>query len=409
MILKTADVHIDRLDFRSASSKRRTASDKKTLGSFEYEERPGYLYVACRALTADVPNLNYDMFPSEELETAYETFKGAYFYLNHDQNPDHARGAVIDAAWHPADEEGNDDENGWVEILIEVDEQRCPKLCELLKSGEINTFSMGCNCESTKCSVCGNVSEFPYEYCEHVQQKGREFQGQLAYEICNGVEFIEESAVYDPADPNAQTIAKSAKRGCMAKNAKKSTKSAKVVGRTTRKSTCSRIAGWESVGGGDLELNDECGEMCAVVFEVDYGEYGWYVSGRDGILDEGTEYSVRDAVDAAERAFVAEGGDKGLIARRKASRRRKVSTDLSVYSDDDYQNRGGGDYLRSGVPDDIQGYDGGAMFSFKDTSEDAAEKWVRRWCERNGIALKGIWSWQDGDYYDDWVAVKIEV
>lgn len=211
MIRKTADVHVDRLDFRSAGGKRRTASGKKRLGSFEYEERPGYLYVACRALTADVPNLNYDMFPSEELETAYETFRGAYFFLNHDQNPDHARGAVIDAVWHPADEEGNDDENGWVEILIEIDEQRCPKLCELLKSGEIDTFSMGCSCKNSTCSCCGNVAEYPYEYCEHVQQKGREFQGRLAYEICNGVEFIEESAVFDPADVNAQTIAKSAK------------------------------------------------------------------------------------------------------------------------------------------------------------------------------------------------------
>ena len=175
----------------------------KKLSSFDYEPRKDgkYLYAAVRACTADVPNLNYDMLPHSELKDCYRTFIGAYNYLNHDnQDPAKARGAVIDAKYHD-----EDPEDRWIECLIEMDEERCPKLCSLVRSGEIDTVSMGCNVESTTCSVCGNVAEYPFQYCEHVQQKGREFGGKLAYEVCNGIDFFELSWVYDPADPTAHT------------------------------------------------------------------------------------------------------------------------------------------------------------------------------------------------------------
>ena len=198
--------------YHAHCSQGRTAATK-TLGSFEYEPRNDghkYLYVAVRACTADVPNLNLDMLPHEELKTAYKTFIGAYVYLNHDNtDPAKARGAIIDAVYH--DEDADD---RWIEILMELDEERCPKLCSLIRSGEIDTVSMGCQVESTTCSICGNVAEEPWEFCEHIQQKGREFEGKLAYEICNGINFFEESFVYDPADPTAtvQALNKEAKK-----------------------------------------------------------------------------------------------------------------------------------------------------------------------------------------------------
>lgn len=186
---------------------------KSRLGSFDYEPRTDhkYLYVAARACTADVPNLNYDMLPSSELKgkEAYRTFVGSYVYLNHDNtDPRKARGAIIDAKYHDEDDEE------WVEILMELDEEKCPKLCSLIRSGEIDTFSMGCNIESSTCSVCGNVAEYPFEYCDHIKRKGVEYDGKLAYEICNGIEFFEESVVYNPADPTAMTqaIGKTASR-----------------------------------------------------------------------------------------------------------------------------------------------------------------------------------------------------
>ena len=180
----------------------RTAG-KKTLGSFDYEPRDDhkYLYVAVRACTADVPNLNYDMLPSSELKgkEAYKTFIGSYVYLNHDNtDPCKARGAIIDAKYH---DEDPDDQ--WVEILEELDEEKCPKLCSLIRSGEIDTVSMGCEVTSTTCSICGNEAEYPFEYCDHIANKGQKFGGKLAYEICNGVDFFECSWVYNPADPTA--------------------------------------------------------------------------------------------------------------------------------------------------------------------------------------------------------------
>lgn len=180
----------------------RTAG-KKTLGSFDYEPRDDhkYLYVAVRACTADVPNLNYDMLPSSELKgkEAYKTFIGSYVYLNHDNtDPLKARGAIIDAKYH---DEDPDDQ--WVEILEELDEEKCPKLCALIRSGEIDTVSMGCEVTSTTCSICGNEAEYPFEYCEHIKSKWQKYAGKLAYEICNGIDFFECSWVYNPADPTA--------------------------------------------------------------------------------------------------------------------------------------------------------------------------------------------------------------
>lgn len=180
----------------------RTAGKK--LSGFDYEPRDGFLYVAVRACTADVPNMNYDMLPSWELgepKNAYKTFIGAYSYLNHDnQDPAKARGAIIDAVYH------DDPDDKWVECLIEMDESRCPKLCSLIRSGEIDTVSMGCSVSDTDCSVCGNKAEYPYQYCEHIQHKGRMYGDTMAYEICNGVEFFELSWVFVPADPTAYSI-----------------------------------------------------------------------------------------------------------------------------------------------------------------------------------------------------------
>lgn len=185
-------------------SRGRTASTER-VGSFEFEGNDDgkYLYVALRACTADVPNLNYDMLPSDELCTAYESFVGCPVYLNHDNtDPAKARGVIIDAKYH---DEDPDDQ--WVEILAELDEERCPKLCSLIKSGDIDTFSMGASVVSTTCSICGNRAEYPYEICNHVAAKGNYYDGKLAFEICEGIEFFEESAVYDPADPTAKTVA----------------------------------------------------------------------------------------------------------------------------------------------------------------------------------------------------------
>ena len=186
----------------SMDSRGRTASRVK-VGSFEYEPAgPDYLYVSLRALSADRPNLNMDMFPSDELREAHKTFVGSCVFLEHDnRDPEKSRGAIIASKFH---EENPDDK--WVEILMELDERRCPKLCSMIRSGEINTFSMGCEVDYSECPICGKTAEQPWQFCEHMRNKGLEYDGKLAYEICHGIEFFEESVVYNPADPTARAI-----------------------------------------------------------------------------------------------------------------------------------------------------------------------------------------------------------
>lgn len=186
----------------SMDSRGRTASRVK-VGSFEYEPAgPDYLYVSLRALSADRPNLNMDMFPSDELREAHKTFVGSCVFLEHDnRDPEKSRGAIIASKFH---EEDPDDK--WVEILMELDERRCPKLCSMIRSGEINTFSMGCEVDYSECPICGKTAEQPWQFCEHMRNKGREYDGKLAYEICHGIDFFEESVVYNPADPTARAI-----------------------------------------------------------------------------------------------------------------------------------------------------------------------------------------------------------
>lgn len=136
MFYKTSSAKITAFDDGS----RRTAGKTRSLGSFEYEPRDGFLYVSVRACSADVPNLNDDMLPHEELKTAYRTFEGCPVFVNHKANdPDRARGYIIGAEYH--DEDPSD---RWIEILMEMDEVTFPKLCGYIRSGEIDTVSMGC-------------------------------------------------------------------------------------------------------------------------------------------------------------------------------------------------------------------------------------------------------------------------
>lgn len=158
---KYADCEV--LNFSCSRKGQRTASLAK-IGSFEYEPATdgNYLYVAVRACTADVPNLNLDMLPSWELETAYETFRGASVFLNHDNSdPAKARGVVVDAKYHD-----EDPDDKWVEILMEMDEDRCPKLCSLIRSGEMDTVSMGCFVPGTKITMSDGTTKCIEEVSE---------------------------------------------------------------------------------------------------------------------------------------------------------------------------------------------------------------------------------------------------
>lgn len=181
--------------------------------NFDYEPRPGYLYVRSRMISSRC-NDNHDEFPPAEIKAGWRTFIGKPVFVNH-HNDDHkrARGVIIDAAVH---EDSNPDGSPdlWVEGLMEIDAKRFPKLAEAILKKRIDRTSMGCDVKFSVCSACGNKATNPAEYCQHIPaMKGRYLykhtasgkrEGTLIREICHGLSFFENSLlVEEPADPTA--------------------------------------------------------------------------------------------------------------------------------------------------------------------------------------------------------------
>lgn len=242
-----------------------------------------YLWEAIRANTTNVPNENDDGFHQSELlrfdtrlgMPVYMTYAGKPHHVNHKtDNPKSARGVVIDSHYHdihpPLEScprcanhtalRQNRDETGihcrrcgqvvrdeFVEILVGVDTKKDPIFAKGVRTGQLDAGSMGCNCLSTVCNVCGHVAYSRPEFCEHIragnkgtlwkrqgslwtrvsphevraqaQKRGYifdpvdfcylvtpdGFEVRKAYEYCQQVVFDEYSRVDQPADPKARS------------------------------------------------------------------------------------------------------------------------------------------------------------------------------------------------------------
>ena len=78
----------------------------------------------------------------------------------------------------------------------------------------------------------------------------------------------------------------------------------------------------------------------------------------------------------------------------------------------DYQNRRG-QYPTGGVPDTINVFERNSKvfiaFSFKNTSEISADRWVRNYLKNKiGVDPINIDTYQDGDYQNDWVVSQVK-
>ena len=120
--------------------------------NFDYEPRPGYLYVRSRAISSRC-NDNFDEFPAEEIKKGFRTFVGKPVFVNHNNdNHRRARGVVIDAALHE-DKNPDGSPDIWVEALMEVEAKNFPKLAKAILAGEIARTSMGTDVEYSICSI----------------------------------------------------------------------------------------------------------------------------------------------------------------------------------------------------------------------------------------------------------------
>lgn len=170
--------------------------------------KPGYLYTVVRAISARV-NQNYDGWPSDELKKSYKTFIGKPVFVNHENHdPTKARGVVVAARYA---ENGMDK---YIEVVQEIDAGRFPKLAHEIKTGGLDSVSMGAEAGFTICSYCHNRATDLHDMCDHVKyHKGKTMrrfdrktgskEDVLVFESCHKISFFELSYVFEPADETA--------------------------------------------------------------------------------------------------------------------------------------------------------------------------------------------------------------
>lgn len=185
-----------------------------------------FLYFRARAISAGDqgpekgipnPNGNGDYFPRRELEASYQTFAGRQLFLNHESDhPIKSIGKILDAY------EVEDPETGeyYIECLAKIDRKLHPEMARKVETGELNTVSMGCSCEASKCSICGTTIHTDNDMkCSHLEPGGilKEYTAELdmpeynikkgdrmkAFSINSGLCFNELSIVNVPADAAA--------------------------------------------------------------------------------------------------------------------------------------------------------------------------------------------------------------
>lgn len=173
----------------------------------DFALREGYLYTVTRAISARV-NQNYDGWPAAELAKAAHTFVGKPVFVNHENHdPTLARGRVVAARYV----ENGDDR--YIEVVQEIDAERFPRLAKEIRTGGLDSVSMGAEAGFTVCSYCNNRATDMAEMCDHVlhhkgeklrrEGKNGQYEDVLVYESCHDVKFFELSYVFDPADETA--------------------------------------------------------------------------------------------------------------------------------------------------------------------------------------------------------------
>jgi hypothetical protein len=173
--------------------------------AFEYDP-DNFVYFRARSITANVPNGNGDYFDEKELATAYGSFVGKGFYIEHDSDSiEKAKGIILDSVWYP--------EGKYIECLVAVDRKAHADIARQVEAGILNAVSMGCSVEEAECSLCGNVAHTQNDLCVHMNPmsgaycKGRIMpDGIKAHEINRKVTFSELSGVAQPADVEAHVF-----------------------------------------------------------------------------------------------------------------------------------------------------------------------------------------------------------
>lgn len=129
-----------------------------------------------RPETSMFVNANGDGWTNDSLRANYETFIGAYNFVNHVQVPEKSVGFLADAAlrkiWIDLDQQIY---VYYVDILVATS-RKFTELCDLVVTNKIMWLSMGCDMDVSTCSACGNVAADEIGLCDHLPyNKGKSF------------------------------------------------------------------------------------------------------------------------------------------------------------------------------------------------------------------------------------------
>ena len=183
----------------------KTAS--KELDNVVAEKNDNFTYFQTIALHSDVPNLNGDIFPLDELKKSYKSFIGRGLYLDHNASSvANAVGKVFDAKLIEIPGATEEEGKYGVVCLCGVDKTTHPDIAKKVASGVIDSVSMGASVGSCTCGICGVKCSTPEEFCIHLQHQGQidPDTGKKCTSINHDVSFTELSLVGVPADPYAK-------------------------------------------------------------------------------------------------------------------------------------------------------------------------------------------------------------
>lgn len=205
----------------------KTASMSKMAGSTRYllshctimasvmTENEPYDYLI-KPECSHLVNNNDDAWTNEVLKLSYQSFVGAFNFVEHFQNSKYAKGHILDAVPRTIKiTEGGDVWVYFLDILVATDMTH-EKLVSDIRSEKVNYLSMGCVTDLVICSFCGARVTDANTYCQHLQfQKGTFLADEDGVprriaELCGhksmengGVKFVEASWVATPAFPGA--------------------------------------------------------------------------------------------------------------------------------------------------------------------------------------------------------------
>ena len=196
---KTAEQHTGSDSIKYAGIARKRHKDNEIL-----------VTVGCSSYEVYGLNSNGDGFPSEKeypeygitekdlLTNNYKTFENAEVYYMHDM--ENAIGWVLKAFWN--------DRYKWVELVIELDHERCPEdIFVKLRKGEMIFVSMGCAIAYDVCTVCGNKAPDEGSYCTHIKDRLMDVIGGIVSGMLNpSPRFDDISVVFIPAEALAGSI-----------------------------------------------------------------------------------------------------------------------------------------------------------------------------------------------------------